>query len=127
MIGGFIRYRILSQPDNDFSFGGSEKNYYRDVPAAVGQAARTTLLLWLGEYFLDTTLGTRFLQGILGKHSKEIADATIRDRIKQAQGVVNISQYESILDPDTRGLSVDCTINTIYGVTRVELANFVNY
>lgn len=121
-----MRYRKLS-PTGDYVFGSGELDFYRDVPAAVGQAVQTRLLLWLGEWFLDIEEGTLFMQGIFGKHSQETADATIQDRMAGTQGFVDIESYESLLDRDTRRLSVTSTINTIYGVTKVQVQNYGNY
>lgn len=121
-----MRYRKLS-PLGDYTFGSGELDYYRDVPAAVGQAVQTRLLLWLGEWFLDINEGTPFMQGIFGKHSKEMADATIQDRMSGTQGFVGIETYESELDPETRAMSVTATINTIYGATAIEIQNYANY
>jgi len=121
-----MRYRILSE-DDDYTFGGSQLNFYRDVPAAVGQAAKTRLLLWLGEWFLNTNDGTPYMTGILGKHPKSTADATIRNRVINTQGMVSIENYQSEIDPDTRSLSVTMNINTIYGPTQAQIQNYVNY
>ncbi len=121
-----MRYRKLDE-DGDYSFGASQLNFYRDVPEAVGQAVQTRLLLWLGEWFLNIDSGTPYMQGILGKHSKEIADTTIQDRIVNTQGLVNIEEYDSVFDGETRGLEVSTTINTLYGPTEIQVQNYNNY
>lgn len=121
-----MRYRILTA-DDDYTFGGSQLDFYRDVPAAVGQAAKTRLLLWLGEWFLNISEGTPYLTGILGKHSKATADGTIRNRVINTQGMVGIDNYASEVDPNTRMLSVTMDINTIYGPTKAQIQNYVNY
>jgi hypothetical protein len=81
----------------------------------------------LGEWFLDVEEGTPYLQGILGKHSQELADITIQDRILGTQGVTGISDYTSNLDRDTRFLSVEATIDTIYGQTEIDTSNQNDY
>lgn len=121
-----MRYRKLTS-DDDYTFGGSELDFYRDVPEAVGQAVKTRLLLWLGEWFLDITEGTPYMTSVLGKHSKTTADVTLQDRMLGTQGMVSIEEYESEIEPGNRGLSVDSTINTIYGPTTVQVANYANY
>ncbi len=121
-----MRYRKLTET-GDYSFGSGQLDFYRDVPEAVGQAVKTRLLLWLGEWFLDITEGTPYMQGILGKHSQQIADQTIQQRIKLTQGLVDIEEYSSTLDRDTRKLSVDCTVNTIYGPTKLQIQNYLYY
>lgn len=111
----------------DYSFGNGQQDFYRDVPDAVGQAAKTRLLLWLGEWFLDTAEGTLYMQGILGKYSVDVANATIQDRVLGTQGLTDITNFVSELDPDTRSLSVKFSVDTIYGPTAVQVANYVNY
>lgn len=121
-----MRYRKLSS-SGDYSFGNGQLDFYRDVPEAVGQAVKTRLQLWLGEWFLNTQEGTPYMLGILGKHSKEVADVTIQDRVEGTQGMVNISQYESEINPDTRAMTVNLEINTIYGPTALDVENYRNY
>lgn len=121
-----MRYRKLTAT-GDYSFGGGQRDFYRDVPDAVGQAVMTRLLLWLGEWFLDTDEGTPFMVGILGKHSRELANVTIQNRALQTQGLTDLSNYESAIDPDTRGMSASFLIDTIYGPTKVQISNYGNY
>lgn len=121
-----MRYRKLTST-GDYSFGAGQLDFYRDVPEAVGQAVQTRFLLWLGEFFLDITQGTQFIQGILGKHSKTVADVTIQQRVLGTQGMVNITEYQSEVDPDNRAMTASMTVNTIYGPTKVQIANYVNY
>lgn len=121
-----MRYRKQTG-SGDYIFGNGQLDFYRDVPEAVGQAVKSRLLLWLGEWFLDITEGTPYLQGILGKHPKSLADTTIRDRALGTQGMRNIENYVSTIDPDPRRLSVQFSINTIYGPTALQISNYVNF
>lgn len=121
-----MRYRKLTT-DGDYSFGNSQLDFYRNDPQGVGQAVKTRLLLWLGEWFLNIDEGTPYLLGILGKHSQATADATIQDRITSTEGVVDIEEYESIIDSENRIMQVITTINTEFGPTNVEVQNYRNY
>lgn len=121
-----MRYRKLTA-DGDYSFGNGQLDFWRDVPEAVGQSVETRLLLWLGEWFLNIEDGTLFMQGILGKYSQATADLTIQDRILSTPGVVDIENYVSTFNPDTRRLSVEFDLNTIYGPTSLQVANYVAY
>lgn len=121
-----MRYRKLS-PDNDYTFGGGQLNFYRDEPAAVGQAALTRLLLWLGEWYLNTDDGTPYMLGVLGKHSQTSADATIQNQVLGTQGLVDITNYNSVIEPNSRGYSATMDIDTIYGPTAVDVQNYVNF
>lgn len=121
-----MRYRKLSA-SGDYTFGNGQQDFYRDVPEAVGQACKTRLLLWLGEWFLDTQEGTPMMQGILGKHTLQQADITIQNRALGTQGLTGIQNYTSSIEPDTRGLLAEFDIDTIYGPTSVQVANYANY
>ncbi len=121
-----MRMRKLTA-DGDMTFGSGQLDFYRDVPEAVGQAVKTRLLLWLGEWFLDINEGTAYMLGILGKHKKETANVTVQDRILGTQGMVSIENFESEINPDSRGYSLSSDINTIYGPTELDVQNYTNF
>lgn len=121
-----MRVRKLS-PTGDYTFGQSLNNFWIDQPEGVGQSVQTRLQLWLGEWYLDTTAGTPYIPGILGKNDQATADLNIQDRVLQTDGVTDLKSYASILNPDTRGLSVALEIDTAYGPTAVQIANYGNY
>ncbi len=110
----FMRYRKLDEND-DYSFGLSQNNFHIDSPEAVAQAVLTRLRLWIGEWFADLSDGTGWNQSILGKQPKNLYELTLRQRVLETAGVLNIEQFESYLDTQTRRLTVSMTINTIYG------------
>lgn len=122
-----MRYRQITD-SGDYSWGHSLQDFYIDTPAAVAQAVKTRLLLWQGEWYLDIDEGTPYMTGILGKHSQAEADFTVQARITGTQGLVDIAKYDSVLlGPPTRAYSMTTTIDTIYGLTQVQIQNFVNY
>ncbi len=121
-----MRYRKRTD-DGDYTFGNGQADFWRDVPEAVGQAVETRLELWLGEWFLDTSDGTPYMQGVLGKHSQELANITIQTRALGTQGVTNLTDFLSEINPDTRGMSAQFSIDTIYGPTEVQIGNYANY
>lgn len=111
----------------DYSFGNQLNDFWIDVPEAVAAAVKSSLLLWLGEWYLDNTVGTPYMQGILGPYSQQIADTTIQNQIMQVEGVTDIASYSSTLDESTRAMSVQATIDTEYGTTEVDIQNYRNY
>lgn len=111
----------------DFQFGNSGLDFFINSPDGVGQTVRTRLLLWLGEFYLDIDDGTPYLQGVLGKYSKAIADTTIQDRVLSTDNVTGIENYVSTLDPETRMMSVTFDIDTSFGTTSVEVSNFTQF
>lgn len=121
-----MRYRILDD-ENDYSFGNGQLDFYRDVPAAPGQAVETGLMLWQGEWYQDTTKGTPYVAGVLGKHSQDTADSTIKAQVLGTQGVTGISSYVSTLDSEKRSLKIDISVDTQYGPTQVQINNYRLY
>ncbi len=115
-----MRYRTLS-PTGDYTFGQGQLNFLINSPEAVAQVVQTSLLLWLGEFYLDLTVGMPYPEGVLGKHSKDQADQTIIAYIESQQGVVDIENFSSTINPNNRKYtSVSGTLNTIYGPTPIQ-------
>ena len=108
-----MKYRKLDA-NGDYTLG-TGSDFYIDNAAAVAQAVQTKLLLLTGEWFLDTTDGTPWRTQLLGKYTQKSYDAMIKARILEVAGVQQITSYSSTLNPQTRGLSISVTLDTIYG------------
>jgi hypothetical protein len=117
-----MRVRQLSST-GDFTFGNGLLNFYIDTPQTVAQVVQTSLLLFLGEWYLDQTVGMPWLEGVIGKHNQATADVTVQDFILGVQGVVDISEYASIDSQDVRSYAAECTLDTLYGPTTLEISN----
>lgn len=109
-----MRYRALTST-GDYSFGLGVQEFLVDTPATVAQAILTTLLLHQGEWFLDVTVGMPWETQVEGFNTASLYDAAIKNAILGTQGVQSIVNYSSSLNPTTRNLTVNCTVNTIYG------------
>jgi hypothetical protein len=120
-----MRYRKLDQ-NGDMQFGHSAGDFWKDQPEAVGQSVKTRLLLFAGEWYLDTTAGTPWggfplnqsvvRQGrILAEHTQFSRDAAIRERIITTNGVMTVSNYGSAFNANSRSFSVGAVIDTVYG------------
>jgi hypothetical protein len=109
-----MRYRPLSAT-GDYTFG---RPFLANSPECVAQAILTRLKLWRGEFFLDTTDGTAYLGGVLGKPYGN-PDAIIKQRILATPGVVSITSYASSMDGNTRTLTVTATVETLYGAATI--------
>lgn len=113
-----MRYRKIDSY-GDYVFG-TKFDFLVDSPEAVAQAVKTRLALWYGEWFLDTTDGTRWNENVLGhRMASKNYDAEIRRRILGTPNVSEISEYSSEYNGDSRSLSVAANITTAYGVTRL--------
>lgn len=109
-----MKYRKLDS-NGDYSFGNGNQDFLKDTPDTVAQAVLTRLRLWLGEWFLDTSEGTAYQEGVLGKNDEATANAVMRERILGTQGVLSITAFSSSLNRDLRTYAVSATIDTIYG------------
>ena len=112
----FMRYRKQDE-NGDYTFGNSLNNFHIDNVDAVAQAIDTRLKLWVGEWFADVSDGTGWSQAILGKHSQNLYELTLRQRVLDTQGVISIQEFQSALDPNTRSLVVTMVVETVYGQT----------
>lgn len=102
----------------DYRLGHGDRDFYVDAAEGVAQNVMTRLALWQGQWFIDTSEGTPWLQRILGKHNA--VDTVIKTRILETPGVISISEYESILNPDTRSMTVTATFETEYGQSTIK-------
>ena len=98
-------------PNGDYQLG----IFLADSPAAVAQVVATRLALWQGDWFLDLTSGTPYMQDILGRRTGY--DLEIQTRILETPGVTEITAYSS--NVSDRGLYVEASIDTLYGPSSV--------
>lgn len=112
----FMRYRKQDE-NGDYTFGNGLNNFHIDNVDAVAQAIDTRLKLWVGEWFADVSDGTGWSQAILGKHSQNLYELTLRQRVLETLGVISIQEFQSALDPNTRNLVVTMVVETVYGQT----------
>jgi hypothetical protein len=105
-------------PSYDYIFGKGRTEFWENVPAAVGQSVLSRLMLWQGEWFLDNTEGTPWLQEILSagiKNTTPLYDQAIKFRVLQTPHVTDVLDYSSNLNVTTRKLTVSMKLDTEYG------------
>lgn len=105
-----MRYRPLSNT-GDYTVG---LPFLINSPQCVAQAISTRLKLWMGEWFLDNTIGTPWLQHILGRSTNP--DAYIRTAILGTPGVVALVTFGGSYDSLTRTLTIEGTVASLYGL-----------
>lgn len=110
-----MKYRKLTAT-GDYSFGKGLSQFWIDVPDAVAQAVTTRLKLWQGTWFLDTTVGMPWDTKVLGFFTGNVRDPTIRAYISSTQGVLDLYQYSSSLNRNTRAYAVSASLVTSYGL-----------
>jgi len=114
-----MRYRKITA-DGDYTFGQGLANFWVDVREAPAQAVRSRLLLLKGEWFADQSDGTAWSTRVLGRNTMSTYDPELQGRIAGTQKVTGIQQYESVVDPNTRRLTVRARISTAYGEIQVQ-------
>jgi len=74
---------------------------------AVGQRITISLNTFKGEYFLNTEFGVPWLQTVFRKGvSKKLIDTQLRSVITNVEGVLQLIEYESTIDPALRNMSI---------------------
>lgn len=106
-----MRYRPLDA-NGDYTIGVP---FLVNSPQCVAQAISTRLKLWQGEWFLDNSAGTPWLQHILGKSDNP--DAYVRSAILGTQGVVALTTFAGSFVSLTRMLTITGTVASLYGQT----------
>jgi hypothetical protein len=113
-----MQYRKLDN-SGDMVFGHSSKDYLTDCAEAVAQSVLTRLRLWRGEWYLDTSEGTPYMQEILGKGTESSAVQALYKRVRETDGVESITNFQTSLDADTRQMKFEIEIQTEYGAITV--------
>lgn len=109
-----MRNRMMDA-NYDMVFGHGPLDFFVDNNQAVAQAIRTTLLLFQGEWFLDTTVGVPWLTEVVGINTAATYDVVIKSAILGVPGVSEIATYSSSLNNNL--LTVNVTVTTTYGTT----------
>lgn len=118
-----MRVRAMDA-NGDAQFGRSQLQFLVNSPEAVAQIVETVLRFWLGEWYLNVDEGTPYVQGVIGKNTKETSDQTIIAQISTIEWVEGITNFQSEIDPNTRKYSVvKGTIFTPFGSTKFQFTN----
>lgn len=104
----------------DWRFGGGRGDFYQDQVEGVVQIVLTSLRLYRGEWFIDTSKGMPWYEAVLGKHTRQAIEPAIRAEILGVPGVTRIKTFQLTIDPDTRVASIAAEIDTEFGPTIVQ-------
>lgn len=109
-----MRYRILDA-DKDYTLGKGAQNLFSGTEA-VAQAIYTRLFLLQGEWWEDLEDGLPLMQRILGyRNTQQAADILIRQRILGTTDVLDLYNFSSSFNDQTRAYTFSCTVSTAYG------------
>lgn len=83
---------------------------------AVGQHAKQRLMMFEGEWFLDTQAGIAWIPDLLGNaYDPALAEAVIKAELAQTHGVREITSFSVGFDRDVRRLRIgDVGVLTTY-------------
>ncbi len=97
----------------DWTFGRGKNNYLTNGDA-LAQNLKTRLRLWKGECFFAVDEGVDW-DNFMGVGTKALLDSDIKRVILASDGVLRIDAYTSTLEHNSRTLTVDGTIGTVFG------------
>lgn len=82
-----------------------------DDNTVVAQRVKRALLLFKGEYFLDSEIGMPYYNDILGtKNSLDTIQAIFINAIREVRGVADIKEFNIAFDNANRTLTINITI-----------------
>ena len=120
-----MRVRAMDS-NGDYLFGHSASNFLVNSPAAVAQLIQTALLLFQGEWFLDTSAGVPWFTQVAGNNSNTVYDPIIKQAILNVTGVLNIVSYSSSLNTATRVLTITVTVDTQFSADAITVTQAIN-
>lgn len=101
---------LLDSLTHDLVFVNGKATVTQTQSEIVAQRLKITLYTFLGEWFLDTSIGVPYFQQILGKNrSKNAVDIIFQNIIAADPGVIEIREFESTMD-NTRGYTMTFSV-----------------
>lgn len=92
----------------------------------LSQKLRIRLSIFLGEYFLDTTLGLPYFEEILIKNPDLVLiESLIKEVISGTEGVESLDEFELELENSSRKLTVTFTVTSTQGEAVTEIVEVV--
>lgn len=108
---------LLLGTDGDLVFDNEAVTVTTSKTEAIAQKLSIKLRTFLGEWFLNTSLGVPYFQEVFGKtKSKAAIDIIFRKQISEDEDVVAITEFSSTLESD-RSYSLSFRVRTISGET----------
>lgn len=104
----------------DYSFGAGANDYI-DGDEAIGQAIKTKILLFYGEWWEDTGNGIPMFQSFLGQTNPETIKTSLADiiekRVLEVDGVRSVKTVDVQLNKNTRTMSFEIEVVTVNNTT----------
>jgi hypothetical protein len=107
-------FLLTATGDLDQSSGGLK---VIDGAQQVLQQIRSNLRTFLGEYFLDTSLGVPYIQTIFAKGTGQgVIEGLLKQQILGVDGVIQINSFTLTLDNKSRLGTLNFSVLTTNGV-----------
>lgn len=111
--------RALNSSNDIFLSKGSFKTV--EEGAEVVQHVRTRLLFYYGEWFLDKSAGTPYLESIFVKPADlGLIESILKQRILETPGIEKLTEFSMAFDGVDRSLSISFSAETIYSTINNE-------
>lgn len=110
---------------NDWTFGQGLQNY-KSGNLAVQQEIQTNVLFFLNDCFFALNKGIDWFN-LLGGKNQALLNLQVTSAILNSPGVLNLLQLSINLIHETRALTIEYTVNTIYTGTAQTVAGTVEY
>lgn len=102
---------LLDRDSHDIVFINGACPVTQDMRDIVAQRLKITLYTFLGEWFLDPTVGIPYYEQIFGKvRSKATIDIIFQNIIQADPDVIEILSFTSSLDASTRRYGMTFTV-----------------
>lgn len=108
---------LLDPTTHDLVFINGQSPVTQTQAEVVAQRLKITLYTFLGEWFLDPTIGVPYFQQIFGKgRTKSAVDVIFQRFISNDPGVIEIREFQSVLEPQGRGYEMTFTVRVANNV-----------
>jgi hypothetical protein len=105
----------LISTENDLCLCGFGLDLVEDIEQ-IRQKIKIRLQFFLGEWYLDTTLGVPYFTEVSEKNPKMARiQAIFKAVIIETPGVTELTAFSATYDAALRVFNLDFTVNTIYG------------
>lgn len=105
----------LDPTTGDLSITEGKLRLTQTIPEDTRQRLSIKLRTYRGEWFLDLDAGLPYLQEILVKGNKTLADTLIKNKIRQDSGVAQLIDYVSSINNTTNTFIVSFRASTTDG------------
>ena len=111
---------LLDEDTNDIVFVNGECPTTLTRQQSIAQRLKVLLQTFTGEWFLNTTTGVPYFDGVFGKvRSKSSVDLIFQEKILSDPGVIEMLEFNSELDNSRREYSMRFRVRTTEGDTEL--------